>query len=157
LLLRDDDRDWDATFDGDAVSLADADGPFALRDAAGGRWHVEHNGLPHGSAEGVAARTGDVVWVGLAGELFAFRIVTDTGMPRSSSRAQDALTPPMPATVVRVAVSVGDAVSEGDTVVVLEAMKMELAIRAPMAGTVRAVHCKAGDLVQPGLVLLDID
>jgi biotin carboxyl carrier protein len=157
LQLREDDRDWDATIDGDAVSLADVDGAFVLRDVTGSHWHIEHDGLPHRAAEGVAARAGDVVWVSLAGELFAFRIVTDAGKPRGSSRAQDALTPPMPATVVRVAVGVGDAVSEGDTVVVLEAMKMELAIRAPIAGTVRAVHCKAGDLVQPGLVLLDID
>jgi biotin carboxyl carrier protein len=157
VLLREDDRDWEATIDGDAVSLADVEGAFAVRETASGRWHVQHDGHPHRQAEGVAARAGDVVWVSLAGELFAFRIAADAGKPRGSSRAQDALTPPMPATVVRVAVNVGDAVTEGDTVVVLEAMKMELAIRAPMAGTVRAVHCKAGDLVQPGLVLLDID
>jgi 3-methylcrotonyl-CoA carboxylase alpha subunit len=157
LLLRDDDRDWEATIDGDAVSLAEVECAFVLRDATDGHWHVEHEGLPHRAADGVAARAGDVVWVSFAGELFVFRIVTDEGKARGSSRAQDALTPPMPATVVRVAVNVGDAVSEGDTVVVLEAMKMELAIRSPMAGTVRAVHCKAGDLVQPGVVLLDID
>jgi biotin carboxyl carrier protein len=157
LLLSEDDRDWEATIDVDAVSLANVDGAFGVRDVTGGRWLVEHDGLSGRAAEGVAARAGDVVWVSLAGELFAFRVVADAGKPRGSSRAQDALTPPMPATVVRVAVNVGDAVSEGDTVVVLEAMKMELAIRAPMAGTVRAVHCKAGDLVQPGLVLLDID
>jgi len=155
--LREDDRDWAATIDGDTVSLADVDGTFAVRDIGGGRWHIEHAGRPAEAAQGVAARTGDVVWVSLAGELFAFHIVADAGKSRSSSRAQDALTPPMPATVVRVAVNVGDTVSEGDTVVVLEAMKMELAIRAPIAGTVRSVHCKAGDLVQPGLVLLDID
>jgi biotin carboxyl carrier protein len=156
VRLRDDDCDWTATIDADAVSLAEVDGTFAVRDLTSGRWRVDHD-TPQGGADAVAARAGDVVWVSLSGELFAFHIVADTERARSSSRTQDALTPPMPATVVRVAVKPGDLVSEGDTVVVLEAMKMELAIRAPQAGTVTAVHCKAGDLVQPGLVLLDID
>jgi len=53
-------------------------------------------------------------------------------------------------------VKAGDAVAAGDTLVVLEAMKMELAIRAPEAGIVRAVNCQAGDLVQPGTVLVDL-
>jgi acetyl/propionyl-CoA carboxylase alpha subunit len=155
VLLREDGHDWEATLDGDAVSLAGVDGAFAVRDLTDGRWEVELGSGKRG--RGVAVRAGDVVWVSLAGELFSFAVVTETGRPRGTTSARDALTPPMPATVVRVAVTVGDAVKEGDTVVVLEAMKMELAVRAPMAGTVRAVNCKAGDLVQPGLVLLDID
>lgn len=157
VRLRDDDRDWSAAIEADAVSLAEVDGTFSVRDMTADRWRVDHGGTPHAGADAVVARAGDVVWVGLASELFAFHIVADTEKARTSTRAQDALTPPMSATVVRVAVKPGDAVSEGDTVVVLEAMKMELAIRAPQAGTVTAVHCKAGDLVQPGLVLLDID
>ena len=36
-------------------------------------------------------------------------------------------------------------------------MKMELAIRAPRDGIVGAIHCKAGDLVQPGVALLDLE
>jgi 3-methylcrotonyl-CoA carboxylase alpha subunit len=61
----------------------------------------------------------------------------------------------MPATVIRVAVKPGAAVGKGDTLLVLEAMKMELPIRAPFDGVIKAVHCKAGDLVQPGVPLLD--
>ena len=67
------------------------------------------------------------------------------------------LSSPMPATVVRVLVDVGATVARGDTLVMLEAMKMELPIRAPVDGQVRAVHCRAGDLVQPGINLLDLD
>jgi 3-methylcrotonyl-CoA carboxylase alpha subunit len=47
-------------------------------------------------------------------------------------------------------------VKAGDTLVVLEAMKMELAIRAPRAGVIRAVHCQEGALVQPGTVLIEM-
>jgi 3-methylcrotonyl-CoA carboxylase alpha subunit len=64
---------------------------------------------------------------------------------------------PMPATVVAINTAVGQAVHEGDTVIVLEAMKMELPIRAPRTGVVKAVHCAQGDLVQPGVNLLEIE
>ena len=63
---------------------------------------------------------------------------------------------PMPATVVDVRAAVGDTVTAGATVIVLEAMKMELPIKAPRAGVVKAVHCGKGDLVQPGVSLLEI-
>ena len=64
---------------------------------------------------------------------------------------------PMPATVVSINTAVGQKVNEGDTVIVLEAMKMELPIKAPRAGVVKAVHCAKGDLVQPGVSLLELE
>ena len=63
----------------------------------------------------------------------------------------------MPATVVRVDAIPGAAVHRGDTLIVLEAMKMELPVRAPGDGTVKAVHCKPGDLVQPGVPLIEME
>jgi biotin carboxyl carrier protein len=81
--------------------------------------------------------------------------------PRRSRRSgqadvAQALTAPMPATVVTVRVQPGTAVKKGDTVVILEAMKMELPIRSPADATVTAVHCKPGDLVQPDAVLVEL-
>ena len=70
---------------------------------------------------------------------------------RAPARAtHDALTPPMSATVVRIAVKPGDAVRHGDVLIALEAMKMELPIRAPRDGVVAPIHCHEGELVQPG-------
>ena len=62
----------------------------------------------------------------------------------------------MPATVVAIHAEVGKAVNEGEAVIVLEAMKMELPIRAPRSGTVKAIHCTKGELVQPGVNLIEI-
>src|SRR5437762_1572032 len=67
------------------------------------------------------------------------------------------ITAPMPATVVAIHVKPGDAVVQGQVVMLLEAMKMELPIRAPNDGTVSAVHRKEGELVQADAVLLDLD
>ena len=64
---------------------------------------------------------------------------------------------PMPATVVAINTAPGQAVNEGDTLIVLEAMKMELPIKAPRSGVVKAVHCAKGELVQPGVNLLEIE
>jgi len=64
---------------------------------------------------------------------------------------------PMPATVVKVLVAAGATVKKGETVLVLEAMKMELPIRAPADAVVTAVHCRVGDLVQAGAKLIELD
>ncbi|PYQ96302.1 MAG: acetyl-CoA carboxylase biotin carboxyl carrier protein subunit [Acidobacteria bacterium] len=61
----------------------------------------------------------------------------------------------MPATVIRVAVKPGDAVKKGDIVLVLEAMKMELPIRAAGDGVVAMVRCREGELVQADATLVE--
>ncbi len=60
----------------------------------------------------------------------------------------------MPATVTRVAVTTDDRVRAGDTLLLLEAMKMEVPLRAPHDGVVADVRCAVGDLVQPGVPLV---
>jgi 3-methylcrotonyl-CoA carboxylase alpha subunit len=62
----------------------------------------------------------------------------------------------MPATVIKVLVQPGATVKKGDTVVILEAMKMEWPVRSPADATVKAVRCREGDLVQPDAVLVEL-
>jgi acetyl-CoA carboxylase biotin carboxyl carrier protein len=62
----------------------------------------------------------------------------------------------MVANVMQVAVEVGDRVTTGDTVVVLESMKMEIPVIAEAPGTVRAVKVAAADVVQEGDVLVEL-
>jgi propionyl-CoA carboxylase alpha chain len=68
--------------------------------------------------------------------------------------ASGSLHAPMPGKVVSVDVAVGDAVRKGQTLVVLEAMKMEHAIGSPEAGTVHEVKVNAGDQVERGALLV---
>ena len=102
------------------------------------------------------AVAGDVRWVFLDGETYRFETVTP-GARRGKGGHAGSLMAPMPATVVRVQVAPGDVVKGGDTLIILEAMKMELPVRAPADGTVKAVHCRPGELVQPGIPLLDME
>lgn len=74
--------------------------------------------------------------------------------PSAEVSEGDATLPvPMPGTVIRYTVKVGDKVKAGDIVVMLEAMKMENAIPAPAAGTIKAVNFAAGAAVKKGEVL----
>jgi biotin carboxyl carrier protein len=63
----------------------------------------------------------------------------------------------MPGTVLEVLVSPGDVVSAGQVLVLLEAMKMELAVHAPADGTVSAVHVSGGELVRAGQPLAEVE
>ena len=61
---------------------------------------------------------------------------------------------PMGGKVIDVKVNVGDSVQEGEEVIIIEAMKMELPIVAEAAGTVKEVNCKKGDAVEADAVLI---
>lgn len=63
---------------------------------------------------------------------------------------------PMPGKILRVNVSVGDVVTKGQPLLVLESMKMENTISSSIDGTVSAVHVVAGDAVQHGQTLVEI-
>lgn len=64
---------------------------------------------------------------------------------------------PMPGMIVRVAVQVGDQVVPGQSLVVMEAMKMENELRATAAATVKAVLATAGTAVEKGALLLEME
>ncbi len=67
------------------------------------------------------------------------------------------VTAPMPGNIVEIVVSVGDAVSEGDEVIILEAMKMENPIFAPADGTVKEIKVKEKDAVEADQVLMVLE
>lgn len=117
-----------------------------------GRFEVASD---RGRALAYAVRRGGETWVFVDGQTY----VVDTNGPASDkTRHHDeaALSAPMPATVVSINVTSGQAVKTGDVLVVLEAMKMELAVTAPQDGTVKAVSCRVGELVQPGVPLVEV-
>jgi biotin carboxyl carrier protein len=67
------------------------------------------------------------------------------------------LVAPMPGMIVRIAVQVGDAVQAGQSLIVMEAMKMENELRASTGGTVKAVLAQTGTAVEKGAILLELE
>jgi 3-methylcrotonyl-CoA carboxylase alpha subunit len=102
-----------------------------------------------------AASADGVRWVFVDGRVYELT-EQQRGRARRGGHA-GALSAPMPATVRRVLVAPGNQVKAGDTLLVLEAMKMELPVRAAASGQVRAVNCREGELVQPGVDLVEMD
>ncbi|KRF11864.1 ATP-binding protein [Nocardioides sp. Soil796] len=74
-----------------------------------------------------------------------------------SQSAPGSLLAPMPGTVVRIAVETGDTVKAGETVVVLEAMKMEHSVSAPVDGSVSEIDVSVGQAVELGTVLAVVE
>jgi biotin carboxyl carrier protein len=104
------------------------------------------------------ADAGDSRWLSVDGVVAVLEVEDGRSRgARKKSARPDAMMAPMPATVVKLLVSPGQSVAEGETVLVLEAMKMELPVRTPRAGVVQAVHCAQGELVQPGVALIDLE
>ena len=60
-------------------------------------------------------------------------------------------------TVWKIEVKIGDAVAEGDTVAILESMKMEMPVEAEDAGTVKEILCEEGQAVNEGDVLVVLE
>ena len=103
------------------------------------------------------ARQGEDVWAFWKGHVFRSGAGPSERIERRAHvELAQRLASPMPATVVQVLAAPGARVKKGETVVILEAMKMELPVRARAEGTVTAVHCRAGELVQADQVLVEI-
>jgi biotin carboxyl carrier protein len=124
---------------------------------ADGTWRltlVDPGGAAH-VVEAIADGEGNV-WTAIDGVVRIFTAPPAGPRRRGRAAAAHGLEAPMPATVTRIVASVGQRVAAGDVLVLLEAMKMELAIRAPHDGTVARIACEAGAIVQPGVPLVEL-
>ena len=137
---------WRASIDGRAVHFR------AVPIEAG--WLVEIDG-----AQTVVhvARQGDLRHVSAGGDVWTFGTAEPARAPRRAAGASAGdLTAQMPGQVVEVLVAAGDTVQRGQTLVILEAMKMEIRVSAPAAGVVGRVLARPGDVVERGQRLLEI-
>jgi acetyl-CoA/propionyl-CoA carboxylase biotin carboxyl carrier protein len=94
-------------------------------------------------------------WVAAGPETFRYRLI-ERVVEGASASAGGALEAPMPGSVLSVRVAAGDEVEEGDVLVVVESMKMELTLTAPHAATVTAVDVAEGDQVKQGQALVEL-
>lgn len=82
------------------------------------------------------------------------RSAKDSQRPKATKEGD--VTSAMPGTIVDIMVKVGSQVKAGDPVLIIEAMKMENEVAAPVTGTVRTIHVKKGDSVNPDEALVEI-
>ena len=133
-----------------AISLGARSPAFQLQ---GEHLWVEQQGLRR---EHRAIRRGDTLYLHWQGEMHSVTAYDPIAAADASHSHQGGLTAPMNGSIVRVLVSAGQSVEAGAQLVVLEAMKMEHSIRAPEAGTVKALYCHEGEMVSEGAVLVEL-
>ncbi len=104
-----------------------------------GRFTIDQRG------DWLLAHDGDIDWIGHNG--YAWPVRQLSAAEAQSAHADGELRAPMPGQVLLVGVAVGDAVSAGDPIVVLESMKMELVLAAPVDGSVTELTVAVGDQV----------
>jgi biotin carboxyl carrier protein len=85
------------------------------------------------------------------------RLIDQLGMKVGVTQKVGDIKAPMPGLVIEVAVEVGQTVSKGDKVLILEAMKMENVIKAAGDGIVKAIHTKNGQPVEKGQLLIEME
>ena len=151
------------------VALNDSDGALRLSS-------VQHDGMELDSPEisitrddhhgrlrveiagtlrlAYVAKVGDAWWIHLDGRIHIVR-AHEPGSARTEP-SEGSLSAPMPGTILEVHVKEGQRVRKGQTLVVLEAMKMEHRIQAPKAGEVTNLHFSEGDRVDMGEILVEI-
>ena len=96
---------------------------------------------------------GTKVSFALDGETYIIDVVEK----RTKARHRDhSMSAPMPGVVLKILASPGQRVSKGTPLIILEAMKMEHQIVASRDGTISAIRCREGELVQPGADLIEM-
>ena len=98
------------------------------------------------------------VWV--RGRVCTFERVTNSARRSGEGVAravQQRITAPMPGTVLKIHVEAGEAFEAHQPLIVMESMKMEMALSAPHRGVVREITCLVGDLVAMGAILVELE
>ena len=95
-------------------------------------------------------------WVTVNGQTFVLTKSSGTRKGGHAHHAAGELTAPMPGQVRAVNVNEGDAVTKGQTLLVLEAMKMEIRVQAPFDGFVRSLTVKVGQTVEREQTIIEI-
>jgi biotin carboxyl carrier protein len=161
VRLRSGERDVQAITESDAsgtttVSI-DHGEPFLVQATEPGVYHVTQG---EQIWRAFAVTQGGKRWVFVDGRVAIVDVCSGASAlkgSRTGSTGPQSLTAPMPATVVKIMASENQRVKKGDTLLLLEAMKMELPVRAPADGVVKKLLCTEGELVQPDTQLIEFE
>lgn len=137
--------------------------PYDLRELKEGSYHILLNGVSYSldviSSDATAKRhvfrlNGKKVTVQLEDRYDA--LLKELGMDSASTKKTDHLKAPMPGLVVDIPVKEGQQINKGDTLVILEAMKMENALKAVADAMVKKINVIKGQAVEKNVVLVEL-
>jgi len=138
---------WEVELDGERTRVR-------ILAHAGPRLRVEVGGVQRSVA---AAWTGEALFLAWAGEVYPFEAPPPPGSGATDAEAEGVVRAPAAGRLLKLELAAGDAVEAGQLAAVLESMKIETELRCGRAGTVSAVHVRAGAQVKRGQVLLEVE
>ncbi len=127
---------------------------FASSDSPRGGIDLVLDGVKH---HVTGLLDGHEVYVRTRNGRFEVHWIDPFGTEDEEQSGADRVVAPLPGTVVALLVEEGASVEKGAAILTLEVMKMEQTLRAPFAGTVKALKCKVGDIVAEGVELAEIE
>jgi biotin carboxyl carrier protein len=135
------------------ATLADRAYTLQAQHIQNGGWLLKLDGQ---QTMAYAAAQGDTRFVNIGGQNYTLTVPNQRASRRKVVGGGADLTAQMPGQVLDVLVSEGEAVERGQTLVILEAMKMEIRVTAPRDGVVKRLLASKGDVVERGQALLEI-
>jgi biotin carboxyl carrier protein len=135
------------------AQIGDDEVQMSASEAGDGRVRVELDGRARVWDHAVL---GADRWIAAGPDVFSFRL-SELVVEGASVAADGLLEAPMPGCVLSVCVAAGDQVGEGDVLVVVESMKMELTLTAPHDATVREIRVAEGEQVKQGQSLVELE
>jgi pyruvate carboxylase subunit B len=154
-------EEWELVVDGDRVEVGGREVQARILDGPSGEpVALELAGVTHALVAGPQGGEGRVLHLDgrrhrVEAETERERRVREMKGVGAGSRGPRPLKAPMPGLVVKVEVEEGEAVEEGQGLVIVEAMKMENELQAEAGGVVARVHVQAGQAVEKDEVLLE--
>lgn len=140
---------------GGQVSVDGEGLPAEYLDGESGDWRIEIGGVEHRL---LWAKAGRKLWLHFDGRTHELeKVAGGRGGAAGGRVGESQLRAPMPGQVRAVNVKAGEAVEDGQELLSLEAMKMEIRVQAPRAATVAAVHVVVGDSVDKDQLLVELD
>ncbi|NQW36350.1 MAG: acetyl-CoA carboxylase biotin carboxyl carrier protein subunit [Flavobacteriales bacterium] len=83
--------------------------------------------------------------------------IKEIGLSVGNTKKLNTIKAPMPGLILNINIKEGQEVKEGDTLVILEAMKMENAIEAPKDGIIKSINIKIGNTVEKGALMIELE
>jgi len=105
------------------------------------------------------AQDGERMYLAVEGDFFFFERAEGVAFRTKESAQQkgNGVNSPMPGLIVKIPVAIGDQVTEGTTLAIVEAMKMQNELRAPRDGVVKKINFKEGDQVDALQVIVELE
>jgi biotin carboxyl carrier protein len=146
---------------GDGLRVTRGGATVALRLLHQSESHMllaRENGAGYEHLEVAGHRSGDHRHLWANGRTLTYQRIRERHAPEGAAAAAAvSLSASIPSVVSQLLVQEGDTVEAGDKLILLESMKMIMPIQAPYDGRVSRIHCRAGEAVQPGVQLIEVE